>query len=179
MHIDFTLIAHSSCCISPARHRYLKCCIRYTAKQLVSKRHSLSNRRLQCVLGGNYQSRWKPSAPIHRLHLHCGELVVSAVDTSTKRRCRTVSVTARNTLPPPTQLHEARPLAYWLLVVANWTHTFLLQAVCLWQWHRRDTKDWWLLQRLRCRPPLDGVLIDTVTVTSHCSGHRTSAILWV
>ena len=48
------------------------------------------------------------------------------------RRCRTVSVSARNTLPPPTQLHEARPLAYWLLVVANWTHTFLLNAICLW-----------------------------------------------
>ena len=48
------------------------------------------------------------------------------------RRCRTVSVTARKTLPPPTHLHEARPLAYWLLVVANWTHTFLLHSVCLW-----------------------------------------------
>jgi len=53
------LRSHSSVImyISPARHRYLKCCTRYAAKQLVSKRHSISNRRLQCVLGGKYQSR--------------------------------------------------------------------------------------------------------------------------
>ena len=53
------LRSHSSLImyISPARHRYLKCCTRYAAKQLVSKRHSISNGGLQCVLGGNYQSR--------------------------------------------------------------------------------------------------------------------------